>query len=45
MQGARSPASEAYFLYAPTKQGERNDADGLHAAPGVRNRTFLSEAG
>ena len=45
MQGARRPASEAYSLYAATKQDDlpaprasrqagRNDAEGRHAVPG-----------
>ena len=37
--GARSPASEAYSLYAATPQGQRNAADGRHAAPGLGNCT------
>jgi hypothetical protein len=42
LQGARSPASEAYYLYAATKQDERNDADGRHAVPGLRRDATCS---
>ena len=35
MQGARSPASEAYSLYAAKPQGQRNAADGRPSAPGL----------